>query len=80
MGPLLGPEDTEINIEIVLIFQSFQGSGRSRLKQYVKGTERVEVISWVLGRHQCMVRPGASPQGAEQRKGIRKWRNNAKTG
>lgn len=51
LGPVLGPEDTEINIEIVLIFQSFQGSGRSRLKQYVKGTERVEVISWVLGRH-----------------------------
>lgn len=52
LGLLLGPEDTEMNIEIALILQSFQGSrGSGHKRLYVKGTERVEVIPWVLGRH-----------------------------
>lgn len=52
LGTLLGPENTEINIEIVPVLRSFQESGRSRHKRlHIKGTGRVEAIPWVLGRH-----------------------------
>ena len=49
LGALLGPENTEINIEIIPVLRSFQETGRSRHKQTITHKRHRESRGHSLG-------------------------------